>query len=121
MKLLIVTGIFPPDRGGPASYVPRIAAALAARGHRVRVICLSDRLDHDDRPHRYADGPHLNNGPDGGATFHHWAGGDSTFLDRPADHRPAARRKLRRGEAGGAAAVRDAADFPAGERHQSRQ
>ncbi len=48
MKLLIVTGIFPPDRGGPASYVPRIAGALAAREHRVRVICLSDRLDHDD-------------------------------------------------------------------------
>jgi len=48
MKILMVTGIFPPDRGGPASYVPRMAAALTARGHRVEVICLSDRLDHDD-------------------------------------------------------------------------
>jgi glycosyltransferase involved in cell wall biosynthesis len=48
MRLLIVTGIFPPDRGGPASYVPRIGAALARRGHRVEVICLSDRRDHDD-------------------------------------------------------------------------
>ena len=54
MNLLIVTGIFPPDRGGPASYVPRMAAALAARGHRVEVICLSDRLDHDDAGHPFA-------------------------------------------------------------------
>ena len=48
MHLLIVTGIFPPDRGGPASYVPRIATALAGRGHRVEVICLSDRVDHTE-------------------------------------------------------------------------
>jgi glycosyltransferase involved in cell wall biosynthesis len=48
VQLLIVTGIFPPDRGGPASSVPRVAGALTARGHRVKVICLSDRLDHDD-------------------------------------------------------------------------
>ena len=48
MKILIVTGIFPPDHGGPASYVPRMAAALVERGHAVEVICLSDRLDHDD-------------------------------------------------------------------------
>ena len=48
MNILMVTGIFPPDRGGPASYVPRMAAALLARGHRVEVLCLSDRLDHDD-------------------------------------------------------------------------
>jgi glycosyltransferase involved in cell wall biosynthesis len=48
MNLLVVTGIFPPDRGGPASYVPRIAAAFARRGHSVEVLCLSDRVDHDD-------------------------------------------------------------------------
>lgn len=48
MNILMVTGIFPPDRGGPASYVPRMSAALAARGHRVEVVCLSDRLEHDD-------------------------------------------------------------------------
>lgn len=48
MNILMVTGIFPPDRGGPASYVPRMAAALAARGHKVEVVCLSDRLDQDD-------------------------------------------------------------------------
>jgi glycosyltransferase involved in cell wall biosynthesis len=48
MNILLVTGIFPPDRGGPASYVPRFATALAERGHEVEVICLSDQLDHDD-------------------------------------------------------------------------
>ena len=48
MRIGIVTGIFPPDPGGPASYVPRVSAALAARDHDVRVLCLSDRLDHDD-------------------------------------------------------------------------
>lgn len=48
MKILFVTGIFPPDRGGPASSVPRMTAALARRGHGVEVVCLSDRLEHDD-------------------------------------------------------------------------
>lgn len=48
MRILIVTGIFPPDIGGPATYVPRIAEALAGRGHQITVVTLSDRLDHDD-------------------------------------------------------------------------
>lgn len=48
MKLVIVSGIFPPDIGGPASYVPKIAAALTQRGHSVRVICLSNQLTHED-------------------------------------------------------------------------
>lgn len=48
MRILIVTGIFPPDIGGPATYVPRISEALAGRGHRITVVTLSDRLDHDD-------------------------------------------------------------------------
>jgi glycosyltransferase involved in cell wall biosynthesis len=47
-RLLLVTGIFPPDRGGPASYVPRVAGELAARGMRVEVVCLSDPGPHDD-------------------------------------------------------------------------
>lgn len=45
----MVAGIFPPDRGGPASYVPQMATELVRRGHEIRVICLSDSLDHDDR------------------------------------------------------------------------
>ena len=54
MNILFVTGIFPPDRGGPASYVPRMAAALTERGHAVRVICLSDRLNHDDSGYSFS-------------------------------------------------------------------
>jgi glycosyltransferase involved in cell wall biosynthesis len=53
MRILMVTGIFPPDRGGPASYVPKMAAALVRRGHAVEVICLSDRLPHDDSSHPF--------------------------------------------------------------------
>ena len=49
MNILIVTGIFPPDHGGPASYVPAIARALHSRGHRiVGVVTLSDRIDNND-------------------------------------------------------------------------
>ncbi|MDI6854145.1 MAG: glycosyltransferase family 4 protein [Deltaproteobacteria bacterium] len=47
-KILLVTGIFPPDIGGPATYVPRIAEALTQRGHQITVITLSERLEHDD-------------------------------------------------------------------------
>lgn len=43
MKILVVTGIFPPDIGGPASYIPRISGALSERGHAVEVVTLSDR------------------------------------------------------------------------------
>lgn len=44
MKVLIVTGIFPPDHGGPASYVPYIAQALTERSHDVAIITLSDNI-----------------------------------------------------------------------------
>ncbi len=42
MKILITSGIFPPDIGGPASYVPKLASYLKNRGHVVTVLCLSD-------------------------------------------------------------------------------
>ncbi len=42
LRIVIPTGIFPPDIGGPASYVPRIAEALTARGHSVAVVTLAD-------------------------------------------------------------------------------
>jgi glycosyltransferase involved in cell wall biosynthesis len=49
MRILITTGIFPPDIGGPATYVPQMAAAFAERGHQITVLTLSDRVDgHDD-------------------------------------------------------------------------
>lgn len=42
MRILIVSGIFPPDIGGPARYVPTMAAKLAERGHAVTVVTLAD-------------------------------------------------------------------------------
>ncbi len=53
MRILITSGIFPPDIGGPATYVPRIAKGLAERGHQITVVTLSDRLDHDDSSYLY--------------------------------------------------------------------
>ena len=53
MRILVVTGIFPPDRGGPASYVPKVAAALVCRGHHVEVICLSDNVRRADADHSF--------------------------------------------------------------------
>lgn len=52
MNLLIITGIFPPDIGGPATYVPRIASALHERNQRVTVLTLGDQkeCDEDDYP-----------------------------------------------------------------------
>jgi glycosyltransferase involved in cell wall biosynthesis len=44
LRILVVTGIFPPDIGGPANYVPGIAQALLLRGHHVRVVTLADNI-----------------------------------------------------------------------------
>jgi glycosyltransferase involved in cell wall biosynthesis len=38
VKLVLATGIYPPDIGGPATYVSRLAPDLAARGHGVEVV-----------------------------------------------------------------------------------
>lgn len=43
MKILITTGIFPPDVGGPASYVPAIARECLLRRHSVRVVTYGSR------------------------------------------------------------------------------
>jgi glycosyltransferase involved in cell wall biosynthesis len=48
MKVLVVTGIFPPDSGGPANYVPAFTTALAREHEVLGVVTLSDALDHDD-------------------------------------------------------------------------
>ena len=48
MKILITVGIYPPDIGGPASFVPKIAKMLAENKHDVTVICLSDNKVSDD-------------------------------------------------------------------------
>lgn len=52
MKVLIVTGIFPPDTGGPANYVPAFAQALSADHEVLGVVTLSDEPSLDDS--RYA-------------------------------------------------------------------
>ena len=38
MNVLVVSGIWPPDVGGPASHAPEVAAFLRARGHGVEVL-----------------------------------------------------------------------------------
>ena len=53
MNVLMVTGIFPPDIGGPATYVPTMASELVKRGHKITVMTLSDSLDHDDRSYTF--------------------------------------------------------------------
>ncbi len=47
MKILITVGIFPPDIGGPASFVPKIANLLSKSGNEVTVICLTDKYQLD--------------------------------------------------------------------------
>jgi len=38
MRVLVVSGIWPPDVGGPASHAPEVAAFLRGRGHEVEVV-----------------------------------------------------------------------------------
>ena len=38
MKVLVVSGIWPPDVGGPASHAPELASFLERRGHSVEVV-----------------------------------------------------------------------------------
>ncbi len=42
MNVLVVSGIWPPDVGGPASHAPELAAFLLARGHGVEVVTTAD-------------------------------------------------------------------------------
>ena len=52
MKILITVGIYPPDIGGPASFVPKIANLYANQGHKITVICLSDSLYEDQENYK---------------------------------------------------------------------
>ena len=56
MRILITTGIFPPDIGGPATYVPLIAKALTERGHQVTVLTTSEpeNLQWDDNAYPFS-------------------------------------------------------------------
>ena len=42
MKVVVVSGIWPPDVGGPASHAPALAAALRERGDAVEVVTTAD-------------------------------------------------------------------------------
>ena len=42
VKVVIVSGIWPPDVGGPASHAPEVAAFLRARRHDVEVVITAD-------------------------------------------------------------------------------
>jgi glycosyltransferase involved in cell wall biosynthesis len=42
MKVLVVSGIWPPDVGGPATHAPEVAAFLVGRGHDVRAVTTAD-------------------------------------------------------------------------------
>ncbi|GBD00051.1 N-acetyl-alpha-D-glucosaminyl L-malate synthase [bacterium HR17] len=55
LPILVTTGIFPPDIGGPATYVPAIAKALTERGHIVTVLTTSEpeHLRWDDSVHPF--------------------------------------------------------------------
>ena len=43
MKILVVSGIWPPDVGGPASHAPEVAGWLRDHGHDVEVVVTADR------------------------------------------------------------------------------
>jgi glycosyltransferase involved in cell wall biosynthesis len=54
-RILLITTIFPPQIGGPATFIDRLAHALAAAGQRVTVICVTrarDKLADVSRPFR---------------------------------------------------------------------
>jgi glycosyltransferase involved in cell wall biosynthesis len=42
VRVLLVTGIWPPDVGGPASHAPELAEHLLAQGHEVEVVTTAD-------------------------------------------------------------------------------
>jgi glycosyltransferase involved in cell wall biosynthesis len=52
MRILIASDIFPPDAGGPATYVPLVARELQQRGHTVRVLTYS-RVERDRLAEEY--------------------------------------------------------------------
>jgi glycosyltransferase involved in cell wall biosynthesis len=48
VRVLVVSGIWPPDVGGPASHAPELAAFLHGRGHQVEVVTTADRPPADE-------------------------------------------------------------------------
>ena len=48
LRILIVTGIYPPDIGGPANFTPEFSEFLTEKGHSVQILTLSDELNHPE-------------------------------------------------------------------------
>ena len=48
MKIILATGIFPPDIGGPATYSERLAEELIKKKIKAEVICYSDVKSYKD-------------------------------------------------------------------------
>ncbi|MBU2566318.1 glycosyltransferase family 4 protein, partial [Patescibacteria group bacterium] len=48
MKILIATGIYPPEIGGPAGYVKGLATALVTDGHEVKIVTYGDKPEQSE-------------------------------------------------------------------------
>jgi glycosyltransferase involved in cell wall biosynthesis len=49
VRILVVSGIWPPDVGGPATHAPELAEELLARGHSVEVVITAERAPTPER------------------------------------------------------------------------
>jgi glycosyltransferase involved in cell wall biosynthesis len=45
-KILIVSGIYPPDIGGPATYIPQLCRRLVSEGFEVSLVSLQEEIDY---------------------------------------------------------------------------
>ena len=48
MKIVIATGIYPPDIGGPATYSQTSAREFGKRNIETKIICYSDKKEKDN-------------------------------------------------------------------------
>lgn len=49
MRILLISGIYPPDIGGPATFISEFAEFLSYSGHQVKIVTLSDTKDHQKK------------------------------------------------------------------------
>lgn len=56
MKILLATGIYPPDIGGPATYTRQIAEELSGKGHEVTVVTYGEKNAKGQGPRAKEDG-----------------------------------------------------------------
>ena len=54
VRVNLVTGIFPPDIGGPATFIPELADYLFDRGYKVKVLTLASQLKDSAPNFRYS-------------------------------------------------------------------